>query len=376
VRIVCLAANASSNSLVRIYPIAKVLQRNHDVTIAGFRFGEQIFAPYRDEFEYVTLRTAHLPRFLRQVRTLAGSLDADAVYAFKPLSTALWTGLAAKRRLDVPLLVDIEDWEAGWYRDRPMVDQLKHLAHVERPNGYLWTMLNELLVRRADQTFVVSRFLQRRFGGAVLPHGADTGVFDPARYSREAALAQLGLPDMNYVVFTGTPMPSKGLEDLGAALRELGRDDTKILLVGSLEHDPGYAGRIRAALGDLLHEVGPRPHAEMPLFLSAATVVALPQRPMRETQAQVPGKVFEAMAMGRPILATALSDLPDILDGSGVIVPPADHGALVLALDELLSDESRRAELGAKARLRCEERYSWNAMERILEDELAQVTAA
>jgi glycosyltransferase involved in cell wall biosynthesis len=58
-----------------------------------------------------------------------------------------------------------------------------------------------------------------------------------------------------------------------------------------------------------------------------------------------------------------------------VVVPPGDVATLAASLDELLSDAERRAALGEGARARCEERYSWNAMERILEQELTRVTA-
>ena len=146
VRIACIAADAATNSLVRVYPIAKVLQRRHDVVVAGFRSREDIFEPYRDEFDYMTLRAQDFPGFARQVHTLARHVDADLIYAFKPVSASLWPGLAAARRLDVPLVVDIEDWELGWYLDREPIDQFKHLLHLERPRGYLYTAVNDRLV--------------------------------------------------------------------------------------------------------------------------------------------------------------------------------------------------------------------------------------
>ena len=369
-RIVCLCADASSNSVVRLYPIAKALARRHEVVVAGFRFGDEVFAPYRDEFDFHTLRAKGLPGFVRQVVVLSRRIQADLVYAFKPLSTSLWPGLALRRRLGVPLVVDVEDWELGWYLDRPAIDIAKHLAHAERANGMLWTAVNERLVSSADRVTVVSRFLQQRFGGAMLPHGADTLAFDPGRWSRVEALEQLGLPDAEYVVFTGTPMRSKGVEEILVAIERLGRPDTRLLIVGSVGHDPAFADELRRRFGGTVTMVGPRPHHEMPLFLRVASVVALPQRPVRETTAQVPGKVFEAMAMGCPILATAVSDLPEILAGCGSVVEPASQVALDTELAALLSDPDRAMTLGRAARQRCIERYSWDAMERILDSEV------
>ena len=373
-RIVCLAADASRNPLVRLVPIAKVLQRNHDVTVAGFRSTDEVFAPYADEFEYRTVRARSMPSFIRQVREIAASVSADVVYSFKPLSTSLWPGLAARRRLGIPLVVDIEDWELGWYRDRDPSDQLRHLGHLERANGMFWTALNErTLVRSADHITVASSSLQKRFGGNLLPHGPDTDEFDPRLWPRDVALRELGLEDAEYVVFAGTPMPHKGLEDALDVLERISRPDVRMLIVGSFAHDTGYEALLRRRYGNLLTVVEPRPHREMPLFLSVAQVVVLAQRRTRVTDAQMPAKVYEAMAMARPVIASAVSDLDTVLDRCGVIVPPGDRDALWEALERILSDESEQLALGAAARKRCIERYGWDAMERILERDLASL---
>jgi glycosyltransferase involved in cell wall biosynthesis len=365
-RIICLTADASTNSLVRVVPIAKVLARSHDVTIAGFRSQPSVFGQYAQDFEFRTLQTQNLPGFLRQVGGLARSLDADLIYAFKPLATSLWPGLAATRRLGVPLALDIEDWEVGWYLDQRWPDRLKHLAHIERPNGLAWSLLSERLAHFAEHRFVVSRFLQSRFGGVLLSHGPDMSLFDPERWDREAALQEFGLDDLDYVLFAGTPMPSKGLEELLTALQRLNRPDTRMLIVGSTSHDPAYCAQLEARFGDVLMMTGARPHSAMPALLSLATVVALPQRVTHETIGQVPGKVFEAMAMARAIVATAVSDLPEILDGCGRVVAPGDAAALEAALAELLDNAELRRELGDRARRRCQERYGWDAMEATL----------
>src|SRR5947209_18446889 len=104
-RILVLCADASRNPLVRVQPIAKVLARNHEVTVAGFQSEDAAFPPYAEEFDYKTLRTRDLPGFIGQVRELARGADADLVYAFKPLSTSMWPGMRIRRRLSVPLVL-------------------------------------------------------------------------------------------------------------------------------------------------------------------------------------------------------------------------------------------------------------------------------
>lgn len=66
----------------------------------------------------------------------------------------------------------------------------------------------------------------------------------------------------------------------------------------------------------------------------------------------IPNVLAEAMAMGLPVVTTAVSGIPEIVsDGvDGAIVPPADAPALAVALEALLADPARRARLGAAAR--------------------------
>jgi glycosyltransferase involved in cell wall biosynthesis len=366
VKLTFVCSDVSGNSLVRTYPIAKVLARRHEVQVLGFSFGDGVFPPYRDEFVYEYQVARRLPAFVWQAAALSRKVRGDAMYVFKPLPSSLWVALLAKRRLGIPLFLDIEDWELAWYLDVPRVDQMKHAIHAERPNGLLWTWVTEMMSGRADEVFVVSRFLQRKFGGTLLVHGADTNVFDPSLWPPDAARATIGLPEGRWVVFTGSPMPSKGLGDLLQAVVQIGDPSLRVLVVGTFGKNTDYQRQLIDRYGDRLMVMGPRPHSEMPMFLAAADVVALPQRLTRTMAAQVPGKIFEAMAMAKPILATAVSDLPEILDGCGVVVPPGSVDQLAAGLEWILKNPVQATDLGRKARQRCEDRYSWNAMECVL----------
>jgi glycosyltransferase involved in cell wall biosynthesis len=66
-----------------------------------------------------------------------------------------------------------------------------------------------------------------------------------------------------------------------------------------------------------------------------------------------------ATGAARPIVASAVSDLPDVLDGCGRLVPAGDGAALAAAIGDLLEDRAQARELGDTARGRCVERYSF-----------------
>src|SRR5205823_3358407 len=108
-----------------------------------------------------------------------------------------------------------------------------------------------------------------------------------------------------------------------------GLDDARLVVVGA---DPASAAARRWAAREHVRVVGEIPFDDVPRYLVAADVVAVPQRATTDTLGQVPAKLFDAMALGRPIVSTAVSMIPEILEGCGVLVRPGDATALRVAL--------------------------------------------
>jgi glycosyltransferase involved in cell wall biosynthesis len=166
------------------------------------------------------------------------------------------------------------------------------------------------------------------------------------------------------VMFLGTPRGYKGVEELCAAVARLARPDVALALVGT---DPDSAtGRDLGRRYPGVRLAGPIPFGRVPEYLLAADVVAVPQRETTDTRGQVPAKIFDAMALGLPVVSTRVSMIPEILDGCGVVVAPGDVGALAQAIGHLLDHPEERRRLGERARERCVERYSFAAARREL----------
>jgi glycosyltransferase involved in cell wall biosynthesis len=66
----------------------------------------------------------------------------------------------------------------------------------------------------------------------------------------------------------------------------------------------------------------------------------------------------EAMAYGRPVIASRTGGLVEVVGDGGMLVPPSDSKALAEAINSMLADKKRRDEFGAKARERAAF-YSW-----------------
>lgn len=369
-RVSVLSPDLSGNCLVRAYLLAELLDRNYEVEIVGPKIDDDIWAPVRGKYEYKTVDTdLSMSGLLRNSPELLDQITGDIVYASKPRFASYGIGIYEKLRRDVPLILDIDDWESGliYARQRSLLHALlwgiPTLAHH---NSLYYTRSLEALSRIADARTVSNGFLQQRFGGVSVPHVRDTDVFDPAKYDRDTVRDELGLPlDESLVLFSGTPRPHKGVADLVTAVAEVD-DSVKTLVVGA--GDSAYSDKIRTMGGDSILLYGPQPFEEIPKWIAAADIVAVPQRSTPTTRGQMPAKVFDAMAMGKAIVATDVCDLAHVLNGCGRIVPPGSPSALRDALTDLLDDPSIRADLGRAARERCVERYSYDALAPVVAD--------
>jgi glycosyltransferase involved in cell wall biosynthesis len=361
VKISVLAFDLSDNATGRADLLARLLASRWDVEVVGPRFGRSVWWPAVGgavPHEAVAVDGARrYPRFAGRWRELVARADGDVLYASKPRPTSYGAALLARRRRRRPLVLDVDDWEVGFFRRSGAGGTVGRALNLRNPNGLPWTWLMERLVRHADAITVASRFLQRRFGGTFIPHARDTDTWDPARYDRAAARARLGLRAEPVVMFLGTPRGHKGVDDLVEAMGLVG-GDARLILVGA---DPGSESGRRWAARPRVHVVGEIPFDDVPRYLVAADAVAVPQRATSDTVGQVPAKLFDAMALARPIVSTSVSMIPEILEGCGVLVPPGDTVALAGALRRLLDDPAGAAELGRRARERCRERYSFAA---------------
>lgn len=366
-RICLLCENVSRNSYGRAYALAMVLSRNYDVDIVGPRFGKSIWAPMAGLLESNGIRVTavpggHLPFFLGSAARLWRAIDADIVYALKPYPTSFGLGLLYGRWRHVPVILDIDDWELGGYKDRDRIELMKGiLRDMGNPNNYLWMRALFGHVHRADAITVSSTFLQRMYGGVILPHGRDTSAMDPEKVSGDLIRRDYAL-EGKVVLFLGTPRPHKGVDDLVKAVSGLERNDVCCAIVGSKEGD-SFVETLRTAGRGKIRIFPEVSFNRMPAWLAAADVVAIPQRATSFAQAQVPAKLFDAMAMGRPIVSTRVSDIPTILDGCGVIVAPGDVRELAGAIEALLKDPDKARAIGNAARKKCIGEYSWDVMQ-------------
>jgi glycosyltransferase involved in cell wall biosynthesis len=285
----------------------------------GIAFGDGIVQNLRRRPWLAALLPLFLAGFARAARR-AGR-DADVVHAHWIPSGVV--ALAVRK----PFVLQV------WGTD---VELARRMARLVRP-----------LVRRARSVVAASTFLAREAGslGAREVHVVPNGVNVPAA----------GAPPEQppHVLFVGRLSEEKGILEFLEATEGLPR-----VIVG----DGPLRERVPESVGSVAHEdVWP--------YYERAAVVCIPSR--REGYGVA---AREAMACGRPVVATTAGGLADVVvDGeTGLVIPAGDAAALRSAVERLLGDAGLRERLGGAARARVEEGLSWDGYVRGMQAVYAQ----
>lgn len=358
-----LSFDVSHNCLGRAHMLAEVLSRRFRVEIVGPATSPSgVWLPCRRTD--IPVKWVPQSGFLgiSAIKKLLGMVNGKVIYAIKPRLTSYGIGLWTKRRRGTKLVIDIDDWELGFYRER-LREALKwDFTQPGNPNNLLTTWLMEKVIYKADAVTVSSSYLGTRFGGLRVPHCRDTDKLDPALFDRDKIREQYSWSDKVVVIFLGTPAPYKGIDVLVEAARVVANPRLKVVIAG-VPLQSSLWKLNRETEGGLFEVIGQLPLAEVPKLLAAADIAVTPQLASPATRGQVPAKLVDAMAMAKAIVASAVSDIPEMIHGCGLLVQPGDPRGLADAITTLIADRSLRQELGLKARRRCLENYSYNAIE-------------
>jgi glycosyltransferase involved in cell wall biosynthesis len=349
-KITVLSHNLSSNSAMRAHRIATAARYFAEVTLLGPAEPKGIWPALPKEPWIKTVLERRFPNFHRSFLELVERADGDLLIACKPILASYGAALvAAEQRGNVPVILDLDDLDIA-FAPRELWAKNPSMADLRRPASAIYTSLLTKAAPAASAITVACTSLQKRFGGELVPHGSLTELFDPSRVDRKAARGAFKFRAPT-VLFAGTPRHHKGLRILAKAVRKIGGARLAVLCRAEDLADPEWREFEIQRLPMI-------PYGRLPALLAAADVIAIPQLDTEPGRHQMPMKVYDCMAMGRPIVATAVTDLPMTLEGCGRIVPPGDAHALRSVIRELLANPDNAWKLGERARARCLAEYS------------------
>jgi glycosyltransferase involved in cell wall biosynthesis len=248
-----------------------------------------------------------------------------------------------------------------------------------------------LLVRAADRVCVLSadhavsvpylrRAGERNPGKLIeMPNGVDVEEFSPGP-DADGLRERLGVPaGALLAAFVATLDRAHHFKRLDLAIDALARLDgggagPHLVVAGGGELLDGFQARAAAAgVGDRVHFLGPRPHAELPAVLRAADAFVLTTEPPESFGIVL----IEAMSCGLPTIATDYPGVRAVVDDgeTGLVVPAHDPAAIGAAIARLAADPEARRRMGSAGRAKAEREWAWPRLLDRMDDAYAEAIA-
>ncbi|NJO60777.1 MAG: glycosyltransferase family 4 protein, partial [Richelia sp. RM2_1_2] len=353
---------------VRSFLLAQALRKlEYQVEILGFVFGDQPAVISQSEIQVCSFNGYNYPRFISSAAKLLQKIDGDIIYAMRPKATTFGLSLLKRLKTRKPVILDIDDWELSWvggekWQYNPSLKQfgrdvLKSEGALRYPDHPLYLKWMENMAHKADVITIHTQFLQKKFGGVYIPNGKDTSLFNPELYNSEESKKRYGLSDYKILMFPGAPRPYKGVEDVLIALDKLNDSTLKLVIVGGSPYDD-YDAQLKEKWGRWIIQLPKYPSDKMPDIVAAADVIVVPQRDTPAALAQFPLKLTDGMSMAKPILATRVGDIPDILGDAGYLVDSSSPEQIADKIEFIFQNFTEAIEKGKIARERCIKYYS------------------
>lgn len=294
-----------------------------------------------------------------------------------------WNGLAAvsaANRLGLPSIYEVRGlWEVtrgsrdpewakgGMYRfmARMEADAAAHATHVL---AITQALKDELINRGVDGDKIT-----------VVPNAVDTDRFTPLE--RDAELeAILEVQGRKVIGYVGSILDYEGLELLIAAADTLRkeRDDFAVIIVGDGAEYEKFQGRVsELGLEKVVRFTGRVPHEDVERYYSLIDIAPFPRLPLPVCEMVSPLKPFEALAMGKAVVASDVAALAEIIQPgvNGLLHRKGDVEDLTVQLRTLLDNDALREDLSVKGREWVTANRQWAHMSSIVSDVYEKIGA-
>lgn len=331
-----------------------------------------------DGIRYVrTMRAPRAVHSLLRVRAFTKSLEEQIsrtaaefrpalIHAHSPSLCGIPAQKVAKR-LGVPFVYEVRAlWEDA------AVDQgtMKRLSWKYFLSRYAETRL----LTRSDAAVVLCEPLKREIDARtglgdriiVVPNGVDNNMFVPRPRNIELARS-IGVQNNTVVGFVGTFFRFEGLDDLVRVWDGLAANnpDARLVLVGYGEVSDTLE-RLRSRIGNPASIILPGrvPHNKVLDYYSIMDIMVYPRKSLRLTELVTPLKPLEAMSMGKPVVASDVGGLRDLIEHNvtGLLFQTGNDAECAASIQALIGDSGLRAALGARARDYIARERTWDGI--------------
>jgi len=308
--------------------------------------------------------------FLKTVRIMR-KINSDIVVLNYPSPYTGLLGFFEAKLWRKPVILDFNDLIAQY-----LIILLK--LRKDSLKARILILVQHLLAKASSEVVAPTEFIRRYATSlkvqenktSVIPNGVDTRIFHPnvpcskrknvRRYDDERLCIYCGRLDgwagMNIVFKLADVARSKKM-------------NVKFVLAGS--------GAERIVGGENVALLGEVSYEEIPSILKSADVILIPFPNNEVSHAASPLKLFEGMSMQKPVIASRVSGIEDIVtDGeNGFLADPDNIKEWATKLETATRSEAFSAEMGLKARRTVEERFDWTLLASRFEEVLRSATS-
>lgn len=280
--------------------------------------------------------------------------------------TSVYTGLlgfVCAKIMNKKLLVDYNDL-MGLYTFDLVGKNMNRL--LQRVLSRILILVEDILVRHGWKVTTITDFIRNyaltrnvRKDIVVIANGVDIGLFDPARVSGREMRSKYGVRDGEKLgVYAGRVDEVAGSRIILETARLLKhKEEIKFMIVG--EGSPEMLNELSKCLNVIL--TGSVPKEDIPGYLAAADFVFVPFPDNVASHGISPLKLFEALAMEKPVIASAISGIKEaVCLDPNVILVSNDPNRWASAVTELVENSERSIQQGQNSREVIRQKYDFD----------------
>ena len=341
-------------------------QQNHFVQF----FGKVIRAPgYFTRIGWKVIEEKILIKyFTKRIIEVAKQNKSEIIHAHTPYRVGL-PALKAARKLGLPFVYEMRGmWEetavanGRWSRNGPAYRRFQKFETK--------------VLRKADSVICISETLKKEAISrgvnpgkiTVVTNAVEKGMAENNSLSSslEAAVKSLNCSKSTKVIgYIGSLREMEGVDLTAKAVSMLcdkGHDVRLFVLTGENGQSELRALSKKLGISDKSTIMGPVPHEEVAVFYDLIDVFIVSRPETRVTNLVTPLKPFEAMAMGKAVIASKLPALEEIIQHgeTGLLYSPDNLESLVETIEKCIQDEDLTNSLGNSAKLWIEQNRTWD----------------
>ncbi len=289
------------------------------------------------------LGSRYLFTFFSIPAAIAAAKNADIVHTttFNGFFPA-WVAAKLNRK---PLVATIHEVWLGKWNEYTDFGWLKSLLHD-------WTERLIYLLPSVDKYVAVSNSTRQQLlrigkkNAVTIYNGVDYAHFNPRKHNGTSVRKKYSLQKSYVVLVYGRPGPSKGIEYAIAAMKEITQMVPTAKMVLMLSRDKQYRAKYsqllrlikKLQLEGKITSIPPVPHRELPDYIMAADCVVVPS--LSEGFGYT---AAEAAAMGKPIVASNTTSLPEVVSGKHILVQPKNSHEIAQAVASMFHGKYKSA---------------------------------